>query len=112
MARNTGRQPNKPASYLERMRLWNKLGVGTPTRAEVRRAGEILSRNDTLYNRYQEHQWPAYERVLVVVQDVRGTPFFILQDMTGRTTWMRTRTLLKRYALHPSGPLRAQNKEL
>lgn len=104
MARNTGRKPNKPMTYLERMHMWMRLGEGKPTRDEVRAAGTLLSRGDVLYNRWQEHQWGPAERVLTVVADVRSMPFFILEDETGKTVWMRTRTLLTRYRLHPSGP--------
>lgn len=68
------------------------------TRADVRAFGQRLRRGGKVINRWQEHSWPPYSRTLTVVQDVPGRAFFILQDKYGRFTWMRTRTLLSRYA--------------
>jgi len=93
-------------TYQEKLTRWIELANGTPTRNDVREAGKLLSKGDVLYNRWNEHGIESGMRELVVVADVRGTPFFILEDNSGKTTWMRTRTLLKRYKLHPSGPRR------
>lgn len=77
------------------------------TRAEVRRFGKMLKKGDRLANRFKEHGWERVERVLTVLHDVPGRAFFILQDEDGKTTWMRTRTLLQRYTLLPKpGPRR------
>lgn len=72
------------------------------TRAEVKDFGQQLKRGMTLVNRWKEHHWPAGVRQLTVTHDVPGRAFFILQDQTGKTTWMRTRTLLERYRVVPS----------
>ena len=93
--------------YEERLERWLALSHGEPTRAKVREAGKLLVKGDVLYNRWDEHGVEAGHRELVVVADVRKSPFFVLDDVfNGKTTWMRTRTLLKRYKLHPSGPRR------
>lgn len=73
------------------------------TRAEVKRFGQEVARGDHFINRYKEHGWMGGERELVVLHDVPGRAFFILQDQDGRTTWMRSRTLLERY-LHVERP--------
>ena len=72
------------------------------TRVEVRVFGRQLKRGMTLVNRWKEHNWPAGTRHLTVLHDVRSLAFFILEDQTGKTTWMRTRTLLERYRVEPS----------
>lgn len=79
------------------------------TRAEVRRFGKMLKKGDRLANRFKEHGWERVERVLTVLHDVPGRAFFILQDEDGKTTWMRTRTLLQRYTLLPKPGPRRQN---
>lgn len=67
------------------------------SRAQVKAFGLELARGDKLVNRYKEHGWMGGERELTVLHDVPGKAFFILQDQDGKTTWMRTRTLLERY---------------
>lgn len=68
-----------------------------PTRAEVRAFGKEVSKGQVFTNRWSEHQWVPGERRLTVVADVPGKAFFILEDQYGATTWMRSRTLMRRY---------------
>lgn len=79
------------------------------SRAEVRAFGRRLKRGMTLVNRWREHGWPATTRQLTVIRDVRSLAFFILEDQTGKVTWMRTRTLLERYRVEPSLDYRRGN---
>lgn len=75
-----------------------------PTRAQVRQFGREVKKGDRFTNRWEEHGKAPRSRILEVVLDVRGTPLFALKELdnmgreTGKTTVMRGRTLLKRYA--------------
>lgn len=68
-----------------------------PTRAEVRAFGKRTSKGDRFINRWDEHMWGAGERILTVQVDVPARAFFVLVDQFGHTTWMRARTLMRRY---------------
>lgn len=75
------------------------------TRAEVRAFGKKIRKGDQFVNRYSEHGSPKGYRRLEVLLDVRSTPLFVLKVVSdsarpgtvGKTTTMRTRTLLERY---------------
>jgi hypothetical protein len=72
--------------------------MNLPTRAEVRAFGKTIQKGDRFLNRWQEHDHAPRTRLLEVVLDLRGTAFFALKDVhTGRTTVMRSRTLMRKY---------------
>lgn len=75
------------------------------TRAEVRAFGKKIRRGDVFVNRYSEHGAPKGTRRIEVALDVRGTPLFVVKTLAsltkpsqvGKTSTMRTRTLLERW---------------
>ncbi len=79
----------------------------TATRAEVRAFGKKIRKGDRFRNRFSEHGSPKGERLIEIVLDVRSTPLFVVKNLAndarpgtvGKTTTMRTRTLLERYTL-------------
>lgn len=68
-----------------------------PTRSEIRAFGRKVKRGDQFRNRFVEHGRPPYARLLTVTLDIRRTALFVLTDARGKTTVMRTRTLMTRY---------------
>ena len=68
-----------------------------PKRNEIRAFGKATHRGDRFVNRFRHHQYPAGTRYLTVESDVRGLPLFVLKDSHGKTTTMRSRTLMERY---------------
>ena len=68
------------------------------TNADVRAFGKKIQKGDRFTNRWEEHGHGPGTRTLDVQLDIRGTAYFVLRDAyTGKTTVMRTRTLLERY---------------
>ncbi len=69
-----------------------------PTRSEIRAFGRRVRKGDGFVNRFQEHGYPPFTRYLTVTLDVRRLALFVLTDDNGKTTALRTRTLMTRYA--------------
>ena len=68
------------------------------TSAEVRAFGKKIQKGDRFTNRWEEHGHRPHSRTLTVELDIRGTAYFVLRDgTTGKTTVLRSRTLLERY---------------
>ena len=72
-----------------------------PTRSEIRAFGRKVRRGDVFVNRFEEHGRPPFTRQLVVTLDIRRTALFVLEDADGKSTVMRSRTLMTRYLARP-----------
>lgn len=71
-----------------------------PTRHQIRAFGLKVKRGDVFVNRFQEHKHQPRRRRLVVERDVAKRAVFVLRDLdSGRTTVLRSRTLMRRYDL-------------
>jgi hypothetical protein len=84
-----------------------------PNRAEVRRFGREVKRGDLFTNRFREHGLQPYHREVEVVLDVRSTALFVVKDLSsGKSTVMRSRTLMMRWARLSPGPKRTQLEDV